>query len=111
MELFSQRLFVLMFVNFFSPALFLQEDFEHMEETIQSLTTDEMMRYFKCSRSYLYQKDVQVRLGAFKLGNQLRWPLKNAILFIKENQVVTITKKVEVKRNTSKKIASRHNIW
>ncbi len=81
------------------------------EETIQSLTTDEMMKYLKCSRSYLYQKDVQAMFCAFKLGNQLRWPLKNAILFIKENQVVTITKKSEVKRNTSKKLASRHNLW
>ena len=81
------------------------------EETIQSLTTDEVMKYLKCSRSYLYQKDVQIRLGAFKIGNQLRWPLKNAILFIKENKVVIITKKVEAKRDTAKKLASRHNLW
>ncbi len=81
------------------------------EETIQSLTTDEVMKYLKCSRSYLYQKDVQIRLGAFKIGNQLRWPLENAILFIKENKVVIITKKVEAKRDTAKKLASRHNLW
>lgn len=80
-------------------------------EEIESLSTEEVMKRLGCSRSYLYKKETQAMLGAFKLGNRVKWPVAELTKFKQQNRVVLVPKVVEKKAVSSKKIVSRHKLW
>lgn len=80
-------------------------------EDFESITTEEVIKRLGCSRSYLYKKETQAMLGAFKLGNRVKWPVSELIKFKQQNKVVVVPKVVEKKAVSSKKIVSRHKLW
>lgn len=77
---------------------------------IESYSTNKVMELLCCSRSYLYKKETQAMLGAYKAGNIVKWPLESIEKYINNNKVVYISHEKEIKKS-HRKIASNHELW
>lgn len=80
------------------------------ESSIKSYSTEKVMGLLFCSRSFLYKKKTQAMLGAYKVGNIVKWPVESIENYINNNKVVFISQQKDSNRQ-KKTIASRHQLW